>query len=155
MIAAGCSRPAPDFNGQAQALIEQTRWDDAIDILKRRLIDQPQDVAAHFLLGRCYLNGSMFYPGTAEGEFSTALRLFIDQGRHSPIPEYDDRYFELRCHLELAKVYLRICVDYADRGAPKSVMQRPMRKLKKAAEEAEKIAPESQDVKDLKSMMTP
>ncbi|MCX5770097.1 MAG: hypothetical protein NTZ09_07485, partial [Candidatus Hydrogenedentes bacterium] len=96
---------------------------------------------------------SMFYPGAAAGEFETALRLFSETGRHSPIAEYNDQYFELRCNLELSKVYLRMYVDYADRGAPRSVLQQPMRSLKRAAEAAEKIAPDSQDVRDLKSVI--
>ncbi|HUW61568.1 MAG TPA: hypothetical protein VMZ06_11220 [Candidatus Bathyarchaeia archaeon] len=153
LLAAGCSRPDPDPNGSARALIEESQWDQAVDLLKRQLIEQPDDVAAHFYLGRCYLNGSMFYPGAAAGEFETALRLFAETGRHSPISEYNDQYFELRCHLELAKVYLRTYIELADRGAPRSILQRPMRDLKKAAEAAGKIAPDSQDVRDLKSMI--
>ena len=153
LLGAACSRPDPDLDGRAQTLIAESQWDDAIDLLKRRLIQHPDDVAAHFYLGRCYLNGSMFYPGAAAGEFETALQLFTDKGRHSPIAEYEDQYFELRCHLELAKVYLRTYLELADRGAPKSVLQQPMRNLKKAAESAEKIAPDSQDVRDLKSVI--
>jgi len=153
LVVAGCSRPDPDPTGRAQALIEESRWDEAADLLKRQLLEQPDDVAAHFYLGRCYLNGSMFYPGAAAGEFETALRLFTETGRHSPISEYNDQYFELRCHLELAKVYLRTYIEYADRGAPRSILQQPMRNLKNAAEAAEKIAPESQDVRDLKSVI--
>ncbi len=152
-LVAGCAKPAPELNGQAKALIEQSRWDDAIDPLKGQLLHAPDDVAAHFYLGRCYLNGSVFYAGAAAGEFETALRLFIEQGRHSPIAEYNDQYFELRCHLELAKVFLRTYLEYVDRGAPRSVLQKPMRRLKKAAEAAEQIAPDSQDVRDLKSVI--
>ncbi len=95
----------------------------------------------------------MFYPGPAAGEFQTALRLFIEQGKHSPIPEYNDQYFELRCHLELAKVMLRTYIDCADRGAPKYVLQKPLRQLRLAAEAAEKIDPQSKDVQDLKSVI--
>jgi tetratricopeptide (TPR) repeat protein len=152
-LAAGCSRPQPDLNGQARALLDQSRWDDAIGLLKRQLLERPDDAAAHFYLGRCYLNGSVFYPGAAEGEFETALRLFAGQGRRSPIDGYNDQYFELRCHLELAKVYLRTYIEYADHGAPKSRLQQPMRDLKTAAEAAEKIAPDSKDVKDLNSVI--
>jgi hypothetical protein len=152
-VAAGCAKPAVDLNGEAKALIEQTRWDDAVDVLKRQLLAEPADVAAHFYLGRCYLNGSMFYPGASAGEFQTALRLFTEQGKHSPIAEYDDRYFELRCQLELAKVYLRTYVDYADRGAPKTLLRKPMQRLQMTAEAAEKIAPDSKDVQNLKSVI--
>jgi tetratricopeptide (TPR) repeat protein len=153
LIAAACSQPGPDLNGRAQALLEKSQWDAAADPLKRQLIEQPDDVAAHFYLGRCYLNGSMFYPGAAAGEFETALRLFTEKGRHSPIAEYDDKYFELRCHLEMAKVYLRTYLELADRGAPRSILQQPMRNLKAAEEAAEKIDPDSKDVRDLKSMI--
>lgn len=153
LVVAACSRPDPDPNGRVQALLQESRWDEAVDLLKRQLIERPDDVAAHFYLGRCYLNGSMFYPGAAAGEFETALRVFIEKGRHSPIAEYDDTYFELRCHLELAKVYLRTYIELADRGAPRSILQQPMRSLRTAAEAAEKTAPDSNDVRELKSVI--
>lgn len=153
VVCAACSRSAPDLNGHAEALLQEARWDEAVVVLKQQLLRRPDDIAAHFYLGRCYLNAPRFYPGAAAGEFETALRLFSANGRISPIAEYDDEYFELRCHLELAKVYLRTYHEYAERGAPRGLLQRPLRKLKEAAAAAERITPDSDDVRDLKAIV--
>lgn len=152
-VCAACARPEPDQTGVGAALLQEGRWEDAAHALKGQLLRHPGDVAAHFYLGRCYLNGSPMYPGAAAGEFETALRLFSANGRHSPIAEYADEYFELRCHLELAKVFLRAHQEYFERGAPKTVLKQLLRKLKRAAEAAEQIMPDSEDVVNLKRIV--
>lgn len=153
VMCTACARQEPDRTGVGAALLQEGRWEDAANAFKGQLLRHPCDVAAHFYLGRCYLNDSPMYPGAAAGEFETALRLFSGNGRHSPIAEYADDYFELRCHLELAKVYLRAHQEYLEGGVPKTVLKQLLRKLKRAAEAAEQIMPDSEDVVNLKRIV--
>jgi len=152
-LVCACANQAPDHGAHAYALLQEGRWDEAAEAAKQQLLARPADVAAHFILGRCYLNGPNFYPGAAEGEFKIALDLFNQNGQKSPIGEYNDMYFELRCHLELAKVHLRRYYQLAGHGAPKRLLNKPRRELQKEAKAAAEIAPGSEDVQELKAIV--
>ena len=146
-----------DWLGQAQTLCQGQQWNAAIPLLKRHLLERNPDIhtdaAAHFHLGRCYLNGTQFYPGAAEGELQTALRIFLENGRQSPIEEYSDDYFELRCHLELAKVYLRLLMHAARLGASPASMHGIFRQARQAADNARRVAPDSDEVRELQHLL--
>lgn len=152
-LACACTSEAPDPGARAYALLKEGQWNEAAEAAKQLLLARPNDAAAHFILGRCYLNGPQFYPAAAAGELNIALELFNQNGRNSPIDEYDDKYFELRCHLELAKVYLRRYYELAGHGAPEWMLKEPRREMKRQAEAAEKIAPDSEDVHELKAII--
>ena len=147
---AGCQRPADEHVfRQAQQFCQLGEWDKAVGPLKTFLLDHPRDAASHFHLGRCYLNGSSRRLGAAEGELLLALDLFLQDGRHSPITEFSDTYYEFRCHLELAKVYLHgLLYAVAVRTAP-STIHELVTKCQRAAKSAEGIIPGSDDVKQL------
>ena len=150
----GCNRPdTAHLVTQAALLCSQQKWDDAVPLLKGRLLDQPRDVAAHFYLGRCYFLGRMVYPGAAEGEFRMALALFAENGKRSPIKEFSNAYFELRCYLELAKVYLRTLQGAMAMGASGSTMHGIMGKLRDTVARAKRLAPDSEDVKHLERIL--
>jgi len=153
-LAAGCQRP-PDESvlRRAEALCQRGQWDAAVPFLKQYLLDYPRATAAHYYLGRCYLNGQKRFLGAAEGEFLVALDLLQQDDRRSPIPEFSDEYFELRCHLELGKVYLRALMHAVSGGVPAIVIHELAGKCRRTAENARRLAPDSEDVKELEQIV--
>ncbi len=152
-ISAGCQKE----DGQASldaavALCKQWKWRAAQAPLKKYLVDHPGDIRAHFWLGRCFL---LEAPETAaaEGEFKTALKLFKENGGHSPIEGYSDEYFELRCHLEIAKNYSFRIEEMAMRHLDLVEAQSLLKKLRNTLDEAERIAPESPDMEWLRDLL--
>jgi tetratricopeptide (TPR) repeat protein len=104
-LAPGCERP-PD-KAQLQAKLDRaeqlcldSKYDEAQAVLKSYLLVDPQNAAAHFYLGRTYL---VTDPLIAEGEYQTALRLFLSQGHVSPTKRLGADYFEMMCNLDSAK----------------------------------------------------
>jgi len=157
-VLAGCRRAAEeDWLAQAQILCQQQQWDAATPLLKQCLLDGPlepgREAAVRFHLGRCYSNGSRFYPGAAEGELQMALRLFSESGRHSPIDGDSDDAFEPRCHLELAKVHLRLLAYAVRVGAGPASIHGILKEAQAAADQARRLSPDSADVKELQGIL--
>jgi tetratricopeptide (TPR) repeat protein len=151
-----CSRvPADSENTlkQTEPLLAQQHWDAAIPLLKQRLLERPRDAAAHFYLGRCYLNGSRPALGVAEGEFQVALSLFYQDGRRSPITEFSDDYFELRCCLEMAKARLRQLQFAMAVGASPTVIRQLIQRCQDTADQARRVAPDAAEVKQLQEII--
>lgn len=112
-VFAGCTRaPRRDLLQEGEKLCLNQQWVLARDILKTHLVANPYDAGAHYYLARCYLASSFFRPAIAEGELRTALKLFLENDRESTIERFDPDYFELICHVDLAKVQLRQ-IDFA------------------------------------------
>ncbi|MEA3365186.1 MAG: hypothetical protein U9Q79_06045 [Candidatus Hydrogenedentes bacterium] len=143
-----------DLMAHAEYLVREARWADAIDVLKQYLVVHPEDSGAHFYLGRCWLNVPEFkgHEGPwlvlAEGELNLALDLFHEQGGKSTIERFSDEYFQVICHLERAKVYLKQLTYLADRrgylaGATAETI---ITELRQAIADAKAINPDSPDV---------
>ncbi|MBX7256184.1 MAG: hypothetical protein K1Y02_07460 [Candidatus Hydrogenedentes bacterium] len=142
---------------EAEVLYLDMRYDEAITLLKQHLIRNPKDAGAHFYLGTCYLNSPKNgWLGIAQGELQTALALFKEQGKVNPIPRFNNAtYFEMICHINLAKVYLRLIVNVldlpqnqlgVDRG---SAIEKLVEGLEEQYAAAREIAPNDPDVKAL------
>ncbi|MBI4556182.1 MAG: hypothetical protein HY706_01240 [Candidatus Hydrogenedentes bacterium] len=157
----GCSSaPKEDLLKRADELTRDTRYSEAIPVVKRHLLEFPADPGGHFLLGLCYLHG--YHPVTkrpepwimiAKGEFETALDCFRANGKRSTIERFNDQYFELRCYLEISKIGIKQ-IDYLLKNpgamAPDELhgILRPIvRSCRKACAEAKRVAPDSPDVK--------
>jgi len=158
LVVAGCRQAPPDdLLARADALCKEQKWDDAIPLLKRHLLAHPAapdgNVAAHFLLGQCYMFGGRLFTGPAEGELRLALRYFLENGKTSPFAEFSNEYFELRLHLEIAKVHLKRLQAAMATGAPPAVLREILARCKRAADEARQIQPDSNDVKQLDSLL--
>ncbi|NIA15075.1 MAG: hypothetical protein GWP08_13465 [Nitrospiraceae bacterium] len=149
--------PHEDTLQAGAELCRRGRWDEAIPLLNRHLLDHPDDVrrntAAHFFLGQAYLFGSDPYLPVAEGELELALAMFIKNGRKSPIAEFSDTYFELRCHLELAKVHLRALDTAIFYNARQELLRAIYGKCLDEAEKARQVAPDSPDVAQLDEVL--
>ncbi|MFO7973120.1 MAG: hypothetical protein R6V12_00630 [Candidatus Hydrogenedentota bacterium] len=143
-----------DLMAQADFLVREARWADAIDVLKQHLLAHPEDSGAHFYLGRSWLNVPEYngqegpWLVLAEGELRLALQLFNDQGKKSTIERYTDTYFETICHLERAKVYLKQLTYLADnRGRlAGATTESIMTELRQAVTDAKAVNPDSPDV---------
>jgi hypothetical protein len=151
-LAACHHAPNPALLPEALRLCQEQKWDDAAVPLKEYLMQRPGDAAAHFYLGRCYLNGITLYPLAAEGEFEAALMLFAQNGRKSPIAEYSDQYFEMRCRLEIAKVYLRM-LRIAEEHGDITLRRRILDDCRSKAADAKKVDPDAEEVKELERIL--
>ena len=156
-IALGCEANPP-ANGPAKSyetlerMTQEAQWDEAIPEWRRFLLDHPENSGAHFYLGRCYLNSetARWRLPLAEGEFETALALFLRQGKQSPIEGFSARYFAFRCHIEAVKVCFEQMLFLLDTDIPNDLkngyLQGLLAKCEEAYKKAEAIVPDSPDL---------
>lgn len=164
-VMGACSRPpaaAPeDLMSQAEYLVREERWADAIPVLKQYLLSHPEDSGAHFYLGRCWLNVESFngrdgpWLVLAEGELRLARQLFQAGGRRSTIKRFSDTYFEVICNIERAKVYLRQLTYLADHQGrlAGATVQSIVASLRDAVADAKAVDPDSPDVASLEGIL--
>ncbi len=131
---------------EGESLCLEEHWQEARAVLKAYLIYRPDHAGAHFYLGRTYL---LSRPVIAEGEFQTALDLFIEGGRISTIERFDHDYFELICNIEAAKACLLQIDLMLVWGAPPAAAQPLLERAKRYAREADIVMPDTQEVRDL------
>jgi len=150
--------PAPEGGllEQAEQFYLDGQYDAAIPLLKRHLLAYPDDVAGHFYLGSSYtLASEGFHLTLARGELETALAQYHRSGaKVSPIERFSSAdYFELRCHLELGKVLFKQVVFMLENRWPSAAVNETMRAFEETLEEARRISPESDDVKNLEGII--
>jgi len=159
VLVSGCAKqPERDLFAESEQLYLSLRYDDAIGLLKQHLAQHPEDAGAHFYLGTCYLNSPKNgWLGIAQGELLTALALFDRQGKVNPIPRFNDAtYFELICHINLAKVYLRLVLNVMNMDANqlkidhRTALRGLVNGLQEQYEAAKQIDPNHADVKGLR-----
>ena len=153
VLAIGCSRAEPTLD-QAEDLYRDQRYDEAIPVLKGYLLLHPDDAGAHFYLGSSYLLTSDPWLVPAMGELQTAMALFERSGKKSPIERFSDTYFELRCHLELAKVLLKQLMYLSDYPASPRISAAILERCDAILADARKVDPESPDVRQLDEILT-
>lgn len=151
--AGACHRQPPkDLLDEGVYLFNEARFEEAIPVLKKRLLDHPWDPGAHYYLGRSYLSIALHDPSKAyfviaEGELKTALRFFIDGGRHSPIKRFSDVYFEVTCHLQISNVYLAQAAVLEGFGATRESIDELLQKIENENRAIRALVPESAEVK--------
>jgi len=149
-----CKRePPPKLSSQDETLVLDQKWEQAIPLLKKHLLASPEDAAAHYYLGACYLNLSDPVLAAAEGEFEVALTLFRRNGMESRIERVTPKDFELRCYLGLANVYIRSLGVAMGLNANMSIVNQMVRNLGAAVSNAESIAPDDPRVKRLQVLL--
>lgn len=155
-VSAGCAqRTDAGLLEQAEYFILEQRYAEAIPLLKQLLLSNPNHSGAHYYLGRCYFAPKdTFWFTIAEGEIQTALNLFIREGRKSTIPRFPDAYFELICHLDIAKIRLRQAMFLVEQDAPLSAVSELLAQAADSVEEARKVAPDSPDVTQIDQTLT-
>lgn len=154
LLIGGCAGEDEDLLARGEYLMLETRWEEAIPVLRAHLLHNPRDPGAHFYLGRAYLLLAPPLLVHAEGELKTALYLFHEQGGESPIQRFDDTYFELACHLELSKVHLAIVQMVMNAGGRRELLARALERCEEHLTAAQRIDPESPDVEQLEAILT-
>jgi len=150
----GCRQTPPsELSPQVATLIQEQKWDEAIALIKHHLLVRPGDVAAHFYLGACYVSLPDPVLAVAEGELKTALTLFRQSGATGPVADMTAKDFELRCHLEIANVYILSIEAAARVNANPAVIDLLVRNLDAAATGAAGVAPEDPRVKRLEDFL--
>jgi tetratricopeptide (TPR) repeat protein len=150
-LAACCGRePTPEtlraqFD-EAERLSRSGEYGKAQALLKDYLLYRPDDAGAHYYLGRTYFLYEEFRPVMAEGEYQTALRLFIGQGRRSPIERFEPAYFEMICNVDSAKVLYKQCDAGLALGAPKSALRPIMERALEYIERGRIAMPDAAEV---------
>ncbi len=139
---------------QGEFLCREARWEEARTVLREFLLYRPNHAGAHFYLGRAYLLSKDFRPAIAEGELQTALRLFVQGGRISPIERFGHDYFELICNVESAKVCLVQMDLMLALGAPRTAVQPLLERAERYAREADAAMPGTKDVKLLQEALS-
>jgi tetratricopeptide (TPR) repeat protein len=160
---------------EAERLCLDRQYAQAEAVLKDYLLQRPEDAGAHYYLGRTYLllgeelfnaylrgeisNGQAadrqgdvrkliwkFRPDIAEGEFQTALRLFIRNGRVPPIERFDPKYFEMMCSLDAARILYFRAFFLAAYGAPPESLSGFVTRALEYVETARGVLPEAAEV---------
>lgn len=152
VMLSACGRPPTDYDvllKQAETHISNLEWDQAIPDLKQYLRARPHDGRAHFQLGRCYLNGTLLVPNIAEGEFRIALNAYEKNGKKSLFKENTDQFFPIRCHLEIAKIYMKVFMNTVETNLPRTIVEGALKKLRKCAEAARSLDANNPDVIEL------
>lgn len=156
IAAAGCApRLAdPGLFAEAEYLILEQRFEEAIPLLRRFLVSYPDHAGAHYYLGRCYFAArDQFWLAIAQGELETALNQFHASGGASPIERFDDTYFGLICHLDIAKIQLKRALFLLESGAPRELCRALLADAREMVERARGIDPESPDVETIEGMV--
>jgi tetratricopeptide (TPR) repeat protein len=135
---------------RAEFLVLEQRFSEAIPLLRGVLRWRPHDAAAHYYLGRAYYNApDNFWFGIAKGEIKTALALFLKDGRESPIERFSDEYFELNCHLDIARIHSLQAVAILQAGAPAALALQYLDQAEDALEAAEEVVPGAQEIQHI------
>lgn len=149
----GSSEPPPTLAGVEYLYLEGD-YQGAVAAAKERLLEYPGDAGAHFYFGSAQMAiTEPWVPLLAMGELETALALFERGGKVSPIDRFGDTYFELRCHLDIAKVGLRHLLSLEGTEAPPGAVAMLLRRIELALEDARKVLPEAAEVKQLEAIL--
>ncbi|MCP4641238.1 MAG: hypothetical protein GY851_12425 [bacterium] len=149
----GCRTDSADRLPKAEELYLAQRYDEAIPLLRQHLVVHPDDAAGHFYLGSCYMLSSDPWMVLAQGEIETALAIFERTGKKSPIDRFTDTYFELRCHLELAKILFKQVIFLADENGPPRLAAMVVERLEETLERVRKIDPSAPEVAQLEGLI--
>lgn len=151
---AGCTEPDYDtLFDQAETHCLEQEWDEASVLLKQILLANPDHAGAHYYLGHCYLNAEDFRPHIAEGEFQTAVHIFMQTDQKSPIKRFGDEYFEFICHISSAKVVLSAIQDLAEDGVPLRRLQGLLRQARQYSDTADAVIPYAPEVRNLNALI--
>jgi len=152
---AGCQHPAGgEILEQAYQLGEQYRWSDAKPLVRAYLLDHPDDAAAHYLWGRCYLHNSTPYLALAEGEFKTALNLFRRNNDLGILAaHFNPAQFEAALHRETARVYMRWVHEAAQQGLPAAFIRTQLKRALDEVRQGRALDPDSTVLKEMEQTL--
>ncbi len=124
VVQTGCRREVgPEVLRQAWKNTSARRVDDALPLVKAYLSEHPEDAAAHYVLGQCYLHRPDVNTTLAKGEFETALHYF-EKNRDLGIfaPEMTAALFQSALQRDMALALMRALYEGDGLGVPGPVM---------------------------------
>jgi len=155
------SEPQPDLLAKADAMLleigadaegNEEKFREVIDVLRRFLMQNPHHPGGHFLLGRTHLRLNNLV--VAEGEFRTALYWFEQRGKENPIPRFSGaEYFEIICHVGIAKAHFVQFLYLRDLGASKAALRNRYEGLKEVLAKVKSIDPDQPDVQNFENIL--
>jgi hypothetical protein len=109
----GCRREAGiEVLRQAWNDAAARRVDAALPLAKDYLAARPEDAAAHYVLGKCYLHRQDANTTLAKGEFETALHYFEENGDLGVLaPEMTAVLFQSAIHRDIALALMRVLYE--------------------------------------------
>ncbi|MBN2307725.1 MAG: hypothetical protein JXR94_02070 [Candidatus Hydrogenedentes bacterium] len=149
---AGCG-PKEDLFAKGEELYLSGQYEEAIDTFRQFLVEHPGHAGAHFYLGSSYMLSSDPWMELAKGEIETALALFERGGKVSSIARFTDKYFELRCYLELAKILFKQILFVSSHGGPPEMGQFLVHRCEGILEDARRVDPDAREVKELEQLL--
>ncbi len=120
-------------------------------MLRQYLLQDPNNAAAHFYLGRCSLmaDPKAYSYFIAEGEFQTALHIFRRNGRVNPIDRFASaEYFEYCCQIGSAEVYLNVLDQAFGRNIPVWRVQETVKRGMAYVDLAAEILPDDPELQN-------
>jgi len=155
LLGSACSRNTPtNLFERAEYLILEQRYEEAIPVLKQFLLKNPYHSGAHYYLGRCYFAPKdKFWFAIAEGEIQTALALFLRDGKKSTIQRFSAEYFELICHLDIAKIRLRQAMFLTEKLGDFRAAAALLEQATHSVEAAREVSPNSPDVQQIDQLI--
>lgn len=153
MAVAGCGGPSDEERfQQAEDMIRNGQFLDAIPVLKQYLLRHPHHSGAHLYLGICYMLSDKWI-ALAEGEIRTALYLYRRDGERSTIPRFSGEYFKARCYMELIKASLLRYDAAFDPRMPPDILETAVEGLRNAIDEALREVPDNAEIRAIAEQM--
>ena len=144
-VPGGCRRePGTEVLRQAWKLVGTRQIDEAVPQAKEYLSWHPEDAAAHYVLGQCYLHRSEVNTTLAKGEFETALHYFEKNGDLGIFaPEMTAALFQSALHRDIALALMRAVYEADNRGLAKSALYSVLEQALRQVREGLRLDPSS------------
>lgn len=120
----GCRREAgPEDLRQAWKLAAARQFDEALPLVKAYLGWHPENAAAHYVLGKCFLHQKEVNTTLAKGEFETAQLYFKKNPDLGVLaPEMTAALFQSALHRDIALALMRALYEGNGHGIPENMM---------------------------------
>jgi tetratricopeptide (TPR) repeat protein len=152
---AGCRREAgPEVLQQAWKFAAARMFDEALPLVKEYLVWHPEDAAAHYVLGNCYLHQKEVNTTLARGEFETAMRHFEKRRELGVLAaEMTAELFQSTLHRETALALMRALYEGNGKGIPANMMYPVLDQALQEVREGLRFDPSSGFLKDMESSL--
>jgi len=139
--------PGEEVLVQAETLIRNQEYDRAVPLVKEFLCHYPDHSGAHYYLGRCYRDSTeSYWLELSLGEINTALHFFYRDGKRSTIKRFKDEYFEMICHVDVAKIRLKQAMYLVENNGDPRVIGGILDEADSALERARRAKPGAAEI---------
>ncbi|MBI2435558.1 MAG: hypothetical protein HYV26_22110 [Candidatus Hydrogenedentes bacterium] len=152
----GCRPPASEeLLRQAKKLGDERRWDEARVLIVDYLLDHPNDVAGHFLLGQSYVHVPQDYEVVGRGELLVAYTLYQKSGQLGVLAEdMPPERFTVLYHQDTALTYLRATRRALQANFPPALLADHLEEALRHAEAGLELDAQASFLREMKEMLT-